>query len=133
MTDKPTLDQWAAAAAKEVKGKDLTWHTPEGIDVKPLYTAEDVREEDKPKKPTMQVKEGRADGPNAHRRVAEQAEERKLQEMLIAKKHRRAYQKIKFGQKRKAKEVSLLKLLIWSWRCHGLVNLASGNGLRIAG
>ena len=42
MTDKPTLDQWAAAADKEVKGKDLTWHTPEGIDVKPLYTAEDV-------------------------------------------------------------------------------------------
>ena len=42
MTDKPTLDQWAAAAAKEVKGKDLTWHTPEGIAVKPLYTAEDV-------------------------------------------------------------------------------------------
>ncbi|WP_186402047.1 MULTISPECIES: methylmalonyl-CoA mutase [unclassified Sphingopyxis] len=43
MTDKPTLDQWAAAADKEVKGKDLTWHTPEGIDVKPLYTAEDVQ------------------------------------------------------------------------------------------
>ncbi|MBJ7441674.1 MAG: methylmalonyl-CoA mutase [Sphingopyxis sp.] len=43
MTDKPTLDQWAAAADKEVKGKDLTWHTPEGIAVKPLYTAEDVR------------------------------------------------------------------------------------------
>ncbi|OHD09133.1 methylmalonyl-CoA mutase [Sphingopyxis sp. RIFCSPHIGHO2_12_FULL_65_19] len=42
MTDKRTLDQWAAAAAKEVKGKDLTWHTPEGIAVKPLYTAEDV-------------------------------------------------------------------------------------------
>ncbi|MGV3730324.1 MAG: methylmalonyl-CoA mutase [Sphingopyxis sp.] len=42
MTDKPTLDQWAAAAAKEVKGKDLTWHTAEGIAVKPLYTAEDV-------------------------------------------------------------------------------------------
>jgi methylmalonyl-CoA mutase len=42
MTDKPTLDQWAAAADKEVKGKDLTWHTPEGIAVKPLYTAQDV-------------------------------------------------------------------------------------------
>ncbi|SEQ67264.1 methylmalonyl-CoA mutase [Sphingobium sp. YR768] len=42
MTDKPTLDQWAAAAAKEVKGKDLNWDTPEGITVKPLYTAEDV-------------------------------------------------------------------------------------------
>ncbi|MES2156697.1 MAG: methylmalonyl-CoA mutase [Pseudomonadota bacterium] len=42
MTDKPTLDDWAAAADKEVKGKDLTWATPEGIAVKPLYTAEDV-------------------------------------------------------------------------------------------
>ncbi|WP_340264943.1 methylmalonyl-CoA mutase [Sphingobium mellinum] len=42
MTDKPTRDQWAAAAAKEVKGKDLNWQTPEGITVKPLYTAEDV-------------------------------------------------------------------------------------------
>ena len=42
MTEKPTLDQWAAAAAKEVKGKDLNWETPEGITVKPLYTADDV-------------------------------------------------------------------------------------------
>ncbi|MEN3748752.1 methylmalonyl-CoA mutase [Sphingomonas sp. HF-S3] len=42
MSDKPTLAQWSAAASKEVKGRDLTWHTPEGIDVKPLYTAEDV-------------------------------------------------------------------------------------------
>ncbi len=36
------IDDWQAAAAKEVKGKDLTWHTPEGIAVKPLYTAEDA-------------------------------------------------------------------------------------------
>ncbi|WP_416366401.1 methylmalonyl-CoA mutase [Sphingomonas aurantiaca] len=44
MTDKsnPTIADWQAAAAKEVKGADLTWATPEGIDVKPLYTAEDV-------------------------------------------------------------------------------------------
>jgi len=41
-TDKPTRADWEAAAAKEVKGRDLTWHTPEGIDVKPLYTGEDV-------------------------------------------------------------------------------------------
>ncbi|NLR72674.1 methylmalonyl-CoA mutase [Novosphingobium sp. ERN07] len=41
MSDK-TLTDWQAAAAKEVKGKDLTWQTPEGIAVKPLYTAEDV-------------------------------------------------------------------------------------------
>ncbi len=46
MTDKPTLDAWSAAAAKEVKGKDLTWQTPEGIAVKPLYTAEDVADVD---------------------------------------------------------------------------------------
>jgi methylmalonyl-CoA mutase len=39
----PTIETWQAAAAKEVKGKDLTWHTPEGIVVKPLYTAEDVK------------------------------------------------------------------------------------------
>ncbi|VXC77408.1 methylmalonyl-CoA mutase [Sphingomonas sp. 8AM] len=42
-TPAPTgTESWAAAAAKEVKGRDLTWHTPEGIDVKPLYTPEDV-------------------------------------------------------------------------------------------
>ena len=41
MTDK-TIADWQAAAEKEVKGKDLTWNTPEGIAVKPLYTAEDV-------------------------------------------------------------------------------------------
>jgi len=42
MTTKPTPDDWKALADKEVKGKDLVWHTPEGIAVKPLYTAEDV-------------------------------------------------------------------------------------------
>ena len=38
---KVDIADWTAAAAREVKGKDLTWHTPEGIAVKPLYTAED--------------------------------------------------------------------------------------------
>jgi methylmalonyl-CoA mutase len=46
MTDKPTKADWDAAAAKEVKGKDLVWRTPEGIDVRPLYTAEDVADID---------------------------------------------------------------------------------------
>ncbi|MBB4859792.1 methylmalonyl-CoA mutase [Novosphingobium chloroacetimidivorans] len=41
-SSNPDLEKWRAAADKEVKGKDLTWHTPEGIAVKPLYTAEDV-------------------------------------------------------------------------------------------
>ncbi|MBW4329946.1 methylmalonyl-CoA mutase [Stakelama sp. CBK3Z-3] len=44
MTDKKTtLDAWQAAASKETKGRDLTWHTPEGIDVKPLYTGADTQ------------------------------------------------------------------------------------------
>ncbi|HEU4969841.1 methylmalonyl-CoA mutase [Sphingomonas sp.] len=46
MTDKPNLGDWSALAAKEVKGRDLTWATPEGIDVKPLYTAEDTADLD---------------------------------------------------------------------------------------
>jgi methylmalonyl-CoA mutase len=43
MTDrKPTRTDWQAAASKEVKGKDIVWHTPEGIEVRPLYTAADI-------------------------------------------------------------------------------------------
>ena len=36
------IEDWQALAAIEVKDKDLTWRTPEGIAVKPLYTGEDV-------------------------------------------------------------------------------------------
>ncbi|MGE3692693.1 MAG: methylmalonyl-CoA mutase [Novosphingobium sp.] len=36
------IEDWQAAATKEVKGKDLTWNTPEGFAIKPLYTAEDA-------------------------------------------------------------------------------------------
>jgi methylmalonyl-CoA mutase len=39
------LDLWRKLAGKERKGADpagLVWHTPEGIDVKPLYTTADV-------------------------------------------------------------------------------------------
>ena len=45
VTDEPSLDDWRALAAKDLKGADpdaLVWHTPEGIDVKPLYTADDL-------------------------------------------------------------------------------------------
>jgi methylmalonyl-CoA mutase len=41
MPETPDKRLWEAAASKEVKGKDLMWHTPEGIEVRPLYTAED--------------------------------------------------------------------------------------------
>ena len=36
------LSRWHAVAAKETKGKDLAWHTPEGLAIKPLYTAADT-------------------------------------------------------------------------------------------
>ncbi len=42
---KKTLDDWQALAVKERKGRpveDLIWDTPEGIAVKPLYTAADL-------------------------------------------------------------------------------------------
>ncbi|HMG48005.1 MAG TPA: methylmalonyl-CoA mutase [Allosphingosinicella sp.] len=45
-TDKPTKADWAAAAAREVKGKELVWRTPEGIDVQTLYTADDTKDLD---------------------------------------------------------------------------------------
>jgi len=43
---KPSLDDWQRAAAKSAPGGDLAalnWVTPEGITVKPLYTAADLQ------------------------------------------------------------------------------------------
>jgi methylmalonyl-CoA mutase len=37
-----SIDDWTDAAWKESRGRDLTWHTPEGIAVKPLYTTDDA-------------------------------------------------------------------------------------------
>jgi len=47
MTDskKPGIQDWNDLATKELRGKpleDLTWETPEGISVKPLYTSADT-------------------------------------------------------------------------------------------
>ncbi|BCI72196.1 methylmalonyl-CoA mutase C-terminal domain protein [Sphingomonas sp. S17] len=42
MAERPDMADWESLAAKEVKGRDLDWQTPEGITVKPLYTADDV-------------------------------------------------------------------------------------------
>ena len=45
MTDRRTLDDWKALAARETKSggaHDLVWTTPEGIEVKPLYTEADL-------------------------------------------------------------------------------------------
>jgi methylmalonyl-CoA mutase len=40
------IDKWKKLAEKELRGRpleSLTWHTPEGIDVKPLFTEEDTQ------------------------------------------------------------------------------------------
>ena len=45
MTEHPNLQQWKELAAKQLRGKPLEgldWDTPEGIRVKPLYTAQDL-------------------------------------------------------------------------------------------
>ena len=46
MSDKkPTLGDWEALATKQSKGltpDELTWITPEGIPIKPLYTSKDI-------------------------------------------------------------------------------------------
>ncbi|WP_193368590.1 methylmalonyl-CoA mutase [Pelagibius marinus] len=47
MSDWPdkSVEDWRALASKELKGAEpesLTWQTPEGIEVKPLYTAADL-------------------------------------------------------------------------------------------
>ncbi len=45
MSEHPKKKEWVASATKELKGKSvdtLDWVTPEGIKVKPLYTAEDI-------------------------------------------------------------------------------------------
>jgi len=42
---KPGLQAWATLVEKETRGRapsDLAWRTPEGIEVKPLYTAADL-------------------------------------------------------------------------------------------
>jgi methylmalonyl-CoA mutase len=44
-SSKPSLNEWQELASKELRGKpleNLTWETPEGIAVKPLYTAADL-------------------------------------------------------------------------------------------
>ncbi|MGO9875867.1 MAG: methylmalonyl-CoA mutase [Acidimicrobiia bacterium] len=43
----PSVDEWRELASAELRGGDpdaLTWRTPEGIEVKPLYTAADLEQ-----------------------------------------------------------------------------------------
>ena len=45
MSEHPDKEKWIEMAQKELRGKPidaLTWKTPEGISVKPVYSAEDL-------------------------------------------------------------------------------------------
>ena len=45
MAERPDIQKWKELTEKKLKGKsleDLNWHTPEGIEVKPLYTEADL-------------------------------------------------------------------------------------------
>ena len=47
MAEHPDLSKWKDLATKQMKGKSpdsLNWKTPEGVLVKPLYTAEDTKD-----------------------------------------------------------------------------------------
>lgn len=49
MTEKkgPVIKDWQTLVGKETKGRsvdELVWQTPEGIAIKPLYTAEDIKD-----------------------------------------------------------------------------------------
>jgi len=47
MSEHPDIKKWEELATKQLRGKSpesLNWNTPEGILVKPLYTAEDIEE-----------------------------------------------------------------------------------------
>ena len=47
MSEHPNMEKWRGLAEKSLKGKpleSLNWMTPEGIQVKPLYTAEDLED-----------------------------------------------------------------------------------------
>ncbi|MEA2113890.1 MAG: methylmalonyl-CoA mutase [Thermodesulfobacteriota bacterium] len=49
MSEHPKLQEWKELATKQMRGKSvdtLDWMTPEGIKVKPLYTAEDLENMD---------------------------------------------------------------------------------------
>lgn len=45
-SQRPLNPEWAALASKQLKGADpekkLTWATPDGINVKPLYSKDDT-------------------------------------------------------------------------------------------
>ena len=47
MPEHPDYQKWKDLASKQLRGRpleDLNWNTPEGITVKPLYTAEDIED-----------------------------------------------------------------------------------------
>jgi pescadillo protein len=88
-----------------------------GKDISPLLTATEETSKPKQKKSAkeaakqkeMRVEAGRTYKENPQRKINEEGHNLKLKEMLIAKKYRRAYKKIKFGMKREKRETRKLE------------------------
>jgi hypothetical protein len=81
-----------------------------GIDEPPTTSStKKGKKPDENESPAMRVKTAKPFKENQQKKINEKGHDLKLKEMMIPKKHRRVYQKIKFGIKRKSKEVNKLK------------------------
>ncbi|KAI6194624.1 Pescadillo-like protein [Aphelenchoides besseyi] len=90
----------------------------DGKDITHLLSEVEEQPKKQPKKPEVvraentktgvKVKEGNVHKVHPQQVRNEAGQQLKLKEMLIAKRHRRAYEKIKFGEKRKKKELRKL-------------------------
>uniref|UniRef100_A0A0N4ZD00 Pescadillo homolog n=1 Tax=Parastrongyloides trichosuri TaxID=131310 RepID=A0A0N4ZD00_PARTI len=79
----------------------------EKVKANPPKTKEEKAKK-KEKKPGMHVEAGKIYTESAETKVAEVQSVKKMQEMMIPKKHKRVYEKMTFGIKRKEKEVKKL-------------------------
>uniref|UniRef100_A0A914XB30 BRCT domain-containing protein n=1 Tax=Plectus sambesii TaxID=2011161 RepID=A0A914XB30_9BILA len=97
-------------AQKEEKGPSSAPPTKKKRGILPSSkTGTDEGTADTPAKPQMAVEPGQLHRDNKQKSKNEEGQELKMREMMIAKKHRRVYHKIKRGTKRHAREVDTLK------------------------
>uniref|UniRef100_A0A914DNS5 Pescadillo homolog n=1 Tax=Acrobeloides nanus TaxID=290746 RepID=A0A914DNS5_9BILA len=90
-------------------GKDITHLLKPDEDKK--KEVKPKRQKTKPETPEsgMSVKTGKVFKENLQKKLNQVGQELKLREMMIPKKHRRVYKKIKYGQKRQASEKKKLE------------------------
>ncbi|MFH4980761.1 hypothetical protein AB6A40_007470 [Gnathostoma spinigerum] len=85
------------------EGKDVTHLLPKAEE-KPQKVKKVKKDNEKKEETKMSVELGRTHKKHKQKEINEKGHDLKLREMMIAKKHKRVYQKIKYGIKRKARE-----------------------------